>query len=463
MPSSRSLALGRDSVVTFLSRFWIRPSVPDLPSSTASDALTLGTAQSFQIAEPDGPVLLAKPERKKPSSRYLEISLAVLGIAASVAGSVVTIESTQQWMVFFFFCSLVSTLICLFVIITQNSVIYHAYENTFSLDGRIYDLQTTRDFLQIQLAETRRSLDRISQEVADTRHNRDLALTAAVTGVHNAYAHTARRFHTLTLIISEFERSVFHYLGTLAAGRIDIKKAIEQRHEIEMLFKNALREICNTASYAIPRRKSDTLDPGVCSTNIKVLTGDGNSPRYFPFIRSQEGAGFPERDKRDKLVRQNPIQVSDNKVYVYLLNKDTPDYYVCKNMTDLLAEIKSDRRSGFVYSQPEEDDMGYFMSFLVVPITGAPSSTAVNLPNDRTYTELRQERVLGFFSIDSRTPDFFDVGYDLDITKELASMVFDCFRAFDTVHVITSQMGIDRYSDGTLWTRMSRKPLPQDV
>jgi len=435
-----------------------KTSSPSSPSAAVSPKTQSNQVVS-QTSSSSSANIPAPPEFKPPSSRYLEIGLAVAGIAASIYGSYIGLGSSDRWILLLFGLSLVATVISLFVIIAQNRMIWAAYNVRSSLERRIYDLQRTRDILQGEFSNVRSSLEQMTKQITSAQQEKESAVQDARLDVHAVYAQIAQRFHYIALSISAFEHSVFHYLGTLASGDINVGKAREDRRKIDDLLNNLLADICSTASFVIAARKPEK-GPNFCSANIKVLIG-GPNHRYFTYVRGGQAPGLPNRKLRDDALRDEPLFVRENKIYEYLKNKKTdPKFYVCDNIDDVLEEIKRDNTPTRRYSKPDQRDKLDYVSFITVPIIGRGDEHGGNyLKDGRAYAKAGEIHVLGYFCVDSQKLRFFDKEYDVNIMQQLATVIFDCFRAFDAVYKITAQMGLDQYFGGTVRfrTRMVRQ------
>lgn len=394
------------------------------------------------------------PDPKPPFDRYPELLLAIIGVVATALTYFAAEAKTERWLLYLCMFSMSTSIIGLVAFISQSRTFRSIFENSKAKDLRISDLQRNRDSLEGQQKDTSALLHRITEEFAAYRERRNQEEEAAIAFVHEAYAAIAEDFNALALTISKFEQSVFYYLNTLARPKIDLHEAAESRAQIETLYKETIREICETGVKVIARRKPISLGRVTFSTNIKVLVDRGDL-RYFPLVRAGDGASLRDRKMRDEYIRENPLLLSEHRVYQAILNPSVEDdFYVCQDIAEEFARIAVDRSNNQFYSKPNRDDQKDYQAFVTVPIYGNFPDTIESLPSGHSFTKLRNRHVVGFLCIDSPKVGAFDAAYDLKIMQQLAAMLFDVFRAHESVHWVTSQMMLHNRNRGMAYVKV---------
>jgi hypothetical protein len=217
------------------------------------------------------------------------------------------------------------------------------------------------------------------------------------------------------------------------------------RDRLIELTLNQLKVICDTATSAVAEVKSlNSID---CSSNIKVLITRSNSDRIRYRVVQRSGRSAKARYDDDERIAADPYYLDRNAFFASVCNERTEDYFVLPSQEKKISTVSDYIRtiagsSGDEFSEPSLAADKFYNYCLTVPIVGRWSllqhaTLPIHFPRARlgergAWTTLRENVVLGFLSIDSKSIRFND-GFDINVMGQLAREAFYVMRGYYSV------------------------------
>ncbi|MEI9993675.1 MAG: hypothetical protein WDM91_03685 [Rhizomicrobium sp.] len=404
----------------------------------------VGTEEPAQASEPAETL-------REPPVRLVDLIFFVAGVLVAGLGIAVTMaaEGKGDELVLWFVTSF-SLVLCISLSIVAVLLLLRSRDDRrfYAVLFRAYQrMRRQRSEAMVALAEHRSTAateqDRLKRKIAEVEHQaKHLEEEGAI--------QYRRQGEKQAIFLAAFVRLVAE---CRAHGQPETVTSTFQ--ELKTLHDELLSSICDTTAVALARIRP--LAAPKCSINIKhFLPAPRGGLRYL--VMSRSNTTDLERLREYERMKDAPYLFAENYVYTRILNEgeivpggvklEKPNhddariergYYLSG---DVERDILNVIQNGDAYRQPTRRALHWYKSCLAVPVMG-PHLTAggrLDIPPGIGYIRQNRNYVLGVMCADNGEKDFFNTGYDLNIMREAALLVFNYHKLFVTAQALADTL-----------------------